>query len=325
MSVHKEEQLTTEHQTHGNLDSTHTSQVFDTIQPDGMEGDGMVSKEHATDEANCASDDEPEVVITGQTTCNTPKRKRVLTLEERDSIFSPNHMLTDISINTAQNILHEQFPLCEGLEDTVLGPVLQFSVAGNEFAQILHDGRLHWVAASNIGCQKGHIKFYDSLDRGNINMAVKKQIACIMKEECQKLTIHIQPVQQQSNGSDCGLLALAFITSLLHGQDPAGATYDNQQLRPHLLSCLTEGNMAVFPASNKDCSRRCPAKEIMLDLFCHCRMPWSKKDAHNHHTQMAECDTCKEWYQRSCLNIPQQVFQTDCSWECPKCAIVKTP
>lgn len=92
-----------------------------------MEGDGMVSKEHATDEANCASDDEPEVVITGQTTCNTPKRKkRVLTQEERDSILSPNHMLTDISINTAQNILHEQFPLCEVWKTLCLGQFCNF-------------------------------------------------------------------------------------------------------------------------------------------------------------------------------------------------------
>ena len=154
------------------------------------------------------------------------------------------------------------------------------------------------------------------LNRRSINMVVKKQIASTIKEESQNITIHIQPVRHQSNVLDCVVLVIAFITSLLQGQHPAGATYNNQPLRPYLLECLTEGKMSVFPASNKDFQKtRCPPKEIMLNLFCYCHVPWSRRDAYNHHTQMTECDTSEEWYHCSCLNIPEQGFQKDCSWK----------
>lgn len=143
---------------------------------------------------------------------------------------------------------------------TLLGPVLQFSMAGSEFVQILHDGQLHWLAASNIGCQKYHGNVYNNLNRRSINMVEKKQIASTIKEESQNITIHIQPVRHQSNVLDCAVLVIAFITSLLQGQHPAGATYNNQPLRPYLLECLTEGKMSVFPASNKDFQKKMPSK-----------------------------------------------------------------
>ena len=54
---------------------------------------------------------------------------------------------TDTSINYAQNSLHSQFPLCEGLEDTTqLALFLQFSV---QSSNILYSGSMHRVCVSN--------------------------------------------------------------------------------------------------------------------------------------------------------------------------------
>ena len=75
----------------------------------------MVSEEHAADEGNCASDDEPEVVITGQTTCNTPKRKNVNTGKKGINYFPKLH---------AYRHFHQKIKK-------------HSPVAGSEFAQIL--------------------------------------------------------------------------------------------------------------------------------------------------------------------------------------------
>ncbi|EDO31540.1 predicted protein [Nematostella vectensis] len=156
-------------------------------------------------------------------------------------------MLTDVSINVSQNMLHELFPLCKGLEDTTLGTTLQFSVCREEFAQILHTGQCHWVAVSNIGCTEGEINVYDSLNSGTVTSFTLKQIFAIVHKQEPEIIINIKPVQQQNDGTDCGVFAIAFVTSILNGQDPSTASYNSKRLRPHLLSCIKNGRLSPFP------------------------------------------------------------------------------
>lgn len=104
-----------------------------------------------------------EVIITSVTTSTgqiTKRLKRIIDQEEL-SVISNYKMLTDMSINCAQNILHETFPSIAGLEETTIGCI-------------------HWVCVSNIGCKKGEINYYDSLYHGKINPHVQKQIASLL-------------------------------------------------------------------------------------------------------------------------------------------------
>ena len=61
--------------------------------------------------------------------------------------------------------------------------------------------------------------------------------------------IHCVPVQQQANGSDCDVFSIAFVTSLVYGQNPANVTYIISQMHPHLLHCLRGGVMNPFPTT----------------------------------------------------------------------------
>ena len=73
--------------------------------------------------------------------------------QTQENTIADGKMLTDVSINVVQYLLHNQVPACEGLEDTTLGTYLQFSICGGEFAQILFTGQCHWITVSNnIGC-----------------------------------------------------------------------------------------------------------------------------------------------------------------------------
>ena len=218
-----------------------------------------------------------------------------------------------------QNFLHNQFPYVDGLEDTVLGPTFQFSIAGGEFVQVLHDGGLHWICVSNIGCAKGVVKCFDSYNnRGYIKKYVGKQVASIIRELSPQLTVRITAVQQQQNGTDCGVFALAYATSLLNGQDPESVTYDTSKLRSHLLHWLHQGHMSPFPLTETK-HDRCKTKDVALILYCSCRMPWQKADDSDPAMQMAQCDNCLEWFHRCCENIPDNVFVNNSFWECYKC------
>ena len=61
--------------------------------------------------------------------------------------------------------------------------------------------------------------------------------------------IQCTPVQQQKNGSDCGIFSIAFATSLVYGQNPMNGTYNISQMHPHLLHCLKGGIMTPFPTT----------------------------------------------------------------------------
>lgn len=57
------------------------------------------------------------------------------------------------------------------------------------------------------------------------------------------------PVQQQKNGSDCGIFSIAFATTLVYGQNPMNVTYNISRMRSHLLHCLKGGIMTPFPTT----------------------------------------------------------------------------
>ena len=56
-------------------------------------------------------------------------------------------------------------------------------------------------------------------------------------------------MQTQQGGTDCGVFAIAMATSLGCGDDPARLTFQQENLREHLLKCLESGNLTVFPVA----------------------------------------------------------------------------
>ena len=60
------------------------------------------------------------------------------------------------------------------------------------------------------------------------------------------MALNFVPVQQQANGSDCGVFAIAFATCLTFETDPSKITFDIHGMRPHLASCLRNGALSLF-------------------------------------------------------------------------------
>ncbi|XP_065066055.1 uncharacterized protein LOC135691970 [Rhopilema esculentum] len=189
--------------------------------------------------------------------------------------ISENDMLNDSIIHVFQSLMLKDHPESNGLQDPVLGQNLSFNVHHNKpFVQILHDGKLHWIAVSTYGCEPGEVFYLDSLFSGRISEKVKQQLCAIMHSSMPILKINVVPVQQQSNGVDCGAYAIAFTNYILkEKRNPTEVTFDQQTMRHNLLRSLAANKMLPFPITTKTV-RRCCTKTISLELYCSCRMCW---------------------------------------------------
>ena len=104
-------------------------------------------------------------------------------------------------------------PLIKGFHRTTLGPVRNFDVVTSEFVQILHTGNQHWICTSSVGCLPGIVNLYDSLFHDFIANEVEEQLKDLMANNFAGM--NIAPVQQQGNGSDCGVFSIAFATCIV--------------------------------------------------------------------------------------------------------------
>ena len=82
----------------------------------------------------------------------------------------------------------------------------------------------------------GTVNLFDSLYHDIISQEVEDQVKDLLADSFQKL--EFAPCQQQRNGSDCGVFAIAFATSIVLGSAPQNITFDIAKMRPHLVACL---------------------------------------------------------------------------------------
>ena len=189
----------------------------------------------------------PNGYVPPQPDCTRPKHRKLIFSDVEKRKIQQNQMLTDESINIAQNLLYNQFDNIGGLEDTVVGQVKEFSVFTSNFIQIINTGMLHWICVSgNPAAEESRVYIYDSLSSGTITYVSAAQIANFMNCSESAITTTFQPVQQQLNGVDCGVFTIAFATSLAFGEDHTQIVYDNRKRQDHLIKCLERHEMRHF-------------------------------------------------------------------------------
>ena len=235
-----------------------------------------------------------------------------LTLDNRE-VLSPSGWLSDSVIAAAQLLILQEFPHLSGLQDPILQQKLSFQVHRGEFVQIINVRNNHWCTVSNIGCNEGVVKVYDSL-YPSVSKSTLKLIASLVFSPASQLVVRMMDVGKQCNGSDCGVLAIAFAYDICCGMDPCKVKFDNGSIRQHLACCLEQCRLSRFPLAGE---RRCAGVRHTqsVDLHCSCRLPEEKGD------KMAECDVCRTWYHQHCMDIPGEVFgDSEVPWTCKPCS-----
>jgi hypothetical protein len=225
------------------------------------------------------------------------------------AILENDSWLNDRHISAAQCLLQRQYPHVDGLQNSVLGSRLMFSVMHSEGVQIINHEK-HWICISTIGCQPGHVDVYDSLF-STLSPSAVRQICTLLHSREPKLTVRMRDIQLQSGGSECGLFAIASAECLCRGEDPCGISWRQEIMRKHLISCFSKRRMSPFPGSKRQISTDIK-RTLEYPLFCSCRMPEDKMG-------MAQCTQCKEWFHRKCQKIPRIVLTKKACWHCDAC------
>ena len=159
-----------------------------------------------------------EVLITGISTGASEKFAELSNLTDQHyrTIQSPTAWLDYDIIHHAHVLLRNIDGTMEGLQRPTLGPCRNFTMAKNSFIQILHTGSNHWVCVSNVRSDDGLVDLYDSLYHNVIANEVEAQVKNLVGNE-NFTGVRVVGVQQQGNGSDCGVYAIAFATCLING------------------------------------------------------------------------------------------------------------
>ena len=230
---------------------------------------------------------------------------------DKEIVLSRRGWLTDKIICAAQMPLLQFFPNMAGLQPPTLQKVFGFHAHSGEFVQIIHVRNNHWALVSTVGCQSGVVRVYDSLYK-TLSKETEYLIANMIHVLSSDLRI-VMDVAKQSNGSDCGVLAIAYAFDICTGIDPCTVRFDHSKIRPHLATCLENCQVTRFSVLGDRVSVQRKPKTV--ELHCSCRM--SERDGE----KFPECDSCHVWYHRHCMDIPIEVFDEDSEvhWECKQC------
>lgn len=118
--------------------------------------------------------------------------------------------------------------------------------------QILNRGRAHWVCAY-YDYNAPQIYIYDSkwptegIPDAQVYHSYLQRL--FPQYSFTENPVIFPYVQQQGNSIDCGVFALAFAVSLMHGVDPAALVYDQTQMRGHLGIIYRTKTLIHFPTS----------------------------------------------------------------------------
>ena len=168
--------------------------------------------------------------------------------------------------------------------------------------QVVHNND-HWVLVAKT--EAGHVSIYDSLAQSCWRRPHTLSCASSLLQTSEKhLLYKVKSCQQQNNGFDCGVNAVAFATSVAHGVDPITVIYDRRTLRSHLQKLLAAENFTPFPSTKGYPTRGTQstqsAEEILQkeNVYCSCRRTEHRLPPKDWY--MVQCESCNELYHRMC-------------------------
>ena len=113
------------------------------------------------------------------------------------------------------------------------------------FVNILYLSSIaHFLCISTVGCEKGRVKVYDSLNCDWVCEELRMQVESLYGGACE---IEIVKVKEKQREVECGVFAIAFAVCVVNGLDPGKVKFEMDGMRDHLLKCMNEDRLTLFP------------------------------------------------------------------------------
>ena len=178
-----------------------------------------------------------------------------------------NRWLSDDVIDGAQGLVREAMPgqfsglyacgavmFLEPLAAPVPGRFIQVvnratAMSLASMADYNGMGGSHWLVISNVFSNKANqMVVYDSMytSISNSNRALLE----ILYTNYPDYEFRFAKVQRQRDSTSCGRWASAFLFDLALGYDPAATRYNETKMAGHLLRCLDQGLVEIFPGTH---------------------------------------------------------------------------
>ena len=221
--------------------------------------------------------------------------------------------LSDLHINAFQNLLKSQFNSIGGLQSTLLqqnkSPLSNKKENNLQAINISISATVKRWAVLEIN--SNGIFLYDSAYT-SLAGDVKKIIAHLINTNEDQLTVHIMNIAKQSGATDCGLYAVAIMSSLALGKDPCSIVFKKEDLRAHLQSIIEKEQITEFPYTQRRKVRSRILHTEVFDVYCICRMP-------DNGSKMVCCDNCNKWFHAACVEYTDNRNK----WYCTECSDTK--
>lgn len=235
-----------------------------------------------------------------------------------------DYWLTDEDMLDAMTLIRKAYPSLGGLQDTVFGATWDFSrPKATPWVQIVHNGKNHWVVAYSK--QGRTVSLFDSMGTsGDLDRHVVGCISSLLNTNAKSFGLQRKGCQNQNNGWDCGLFAIAITFSLASNNDPSFIKYDPTAMRAHWKECLQNGKITSFPQldfSNKSIKMSETVKATREMVHCHCRKTYMVSDVKMPYN-VIQCFSCKQWFHRKCENWPSVSDEVlgNVDWVCRNCS-----
>ncbi|XP_065683522.1 uncharacterized protein LOC124813178 [Hydra vulgaris] len=196
-----------------------------------------------------------------------------------DILNNPFGWLDDTLIDIAKSFLSHQFPKVGGFQSSCIFNSNNFGgFVSGKFVQIFNVRNSHWVLISNVTSDNGSssVQYYDSLFTGFNKSTVPLLVhrvarSMLINEGIAFINLEVMRCQNQDNGNDCGLHAIANATALCHGIDPSGILWEQNSMRSHFLKCVENRKLEMFPYILLNDTKTCSIS-FQCDDLCPCAL-----------------------------------------------------
>ena len=247
-----------------------------------------------------------------------------LSVKDRDLIKDGDGWLNDIIIDFSMAILKLQFPAIDGLESCLEVGACRAPPVQGPALQIINTDPVgagsHWILLSSLNCDEGRVQVFDSAGGSYLRLAALRSLAYFFRQPPHVTMIGVNWMEcdSQTNGSDCGVFALANAVALCHGLDPSEIHYIVPEMRSHLVTCMESRRFTPFPYTEGD--HLASSQKVRFEkLYCSCKVP---EDSHLYF----ECSVCEEWFHPECQGLGQKKqawLNKQKNLKCTKCNVTK--